>query len=294
MEDGPLTGSVFGNYRLGPVLGRGGMSIVYLAENVRLERSVALKFLAPELAGDPPFRERFIAESRLAAGLEHPNVIPIYEADEFDGRLFIAMRYVRGPTLGDVIRTDGALDPARTVAILTQVAGALDAAHAQGLVHRDVKPPNILLAGPTTSGGPEHAYLSDFGITKRMGTVSGLTHTGQFMGTVDYVAPEQIEGRTVDGRADQYSLGCVAFECLTGSKPFPRHVWSRVSHETRDLVRDTGQPLRDVPKATRILHVLGTSCRVDEDWVPTHLSRTVRPHVGAALQVGGGGRIEER
>ena len=138
MEDGPLTGSVFGNYQLGPVLGRGGMSIVYLAENVRLERSVALKFLAPELAGDPAFRERFIAESRLAAGLEHPNVIPIYEADEFDGRLFIAMRYVRGPTLADVIRTDTPLDPYNRK--LEYALSDLDQRHrfVGNLVHRPI------------------------------------------------------------------------------------------------------------------------------------------------------------
>jgi serine/threonine-protein kinase len=196
------------------------MSTVYLAEHLSLGRKVALKLLAPELSADVRFRERFVRESRMAAGMEHPNIIPIYEAGEADGVLFIAMRLVRGTDLKALIEREGQLEPARTVAIIRQVASALDAAHVEGLVHRDVKTANILVApGPE---GSDHVYLSDFGLTKRPDSRSGLTKTGQFLGSVDYVAPEQIEGKAIDGRADVYSLGCVLFECLTGRVPFER------------------------------------------------------------------------
>ena len=172
--------------------------------------------MAPELSGDSGFRERFLRESRLAASLDHPNVIPIHEAGEADGVLFIAMRYVDGTDLKRLLAEEGRLDPARAVGIVERVADALDAAHEQGLVHRDVKPGNVLIS----KAG--HLYLSDFGLTKQAGSESGLTQTGQFMGTVEYVAPEQIQGATVDGRADQYALACVLFECLTGEVPFGR------------------------------------------------------------------------
>jgi serine/threonine-protein kinase len=213
-------GTELGGYRIEAVLGRGGMSVVYLATDLDLERKVALKFLAPELAEQPGFRERFIRESRLAASIDHPNVIPVYEAGETDEVLFIAMRYVRGTDLRTVIGEEGGLDPSRAVSILSQVAAALDAAHAEGLVHRDVKPANVLLTTRSEPEAPEHVYLTDFGVTKRRLSAGGLTATGQLVGTVDYVAPEQIEGKDVDGRADVYSLGCMAFECLTGRPPF--------------------------------------------------------------------------
>src|SRR5205085_12022619 len=187
-----------------------------LAEHLRLPRKVALKLLAPELADDDRFRERFLRESQLAASLDHPNVVPVYDADETDGVLYIAMRYVEGADLRELLRRSSPLTPARAVAIVGQAAAGLDAAHRRGLVHRDVKPGNILI------GEDDHAYVSDFGLTKQASSQSGLTATGQLVGTLDYVAPEQIQGQPVDGRTDVYSLSCVVYECLTGARPFER------------------------------------------------------------------------
>ena len=215
-------GTEFAGYRIQSVLGRGGMSVVYLAQHLGLERMVALKVLAPQLAEDERFRERFVRESRIAAGMEHPNIVPIYEAGEAGGLLFIAMRYVPGADLGKLIRRDGGLDAARSLWILREVASALDAAHARGLVHRDVKPGNILVVDGEGSEGRDLVYLSDFGLTKRLESGTGITQTGQFVGTVDYVAPEQIEGKRVDSRVDVYSLACVLYECLTGAVPYQR------------------------------------------------------------------------
>ncbi|MEX2203835.1 MAG: serine/threonine-protein kinase [Actinomycetota bacterium] len=211
-------GSTFGLYRI-ESLGRGGMSVVYLAEDTRLGRRVAIKVLSAELAADDAFRSRFVRESQLAAGLEHPNIVPVYEAGEAEGQLFIAMRYVRGTDLRTLLTREGPFEPDRTIALLRPVAAALDAAHRRGLVHRDVKPANILIA---TDEGEEHVYLSDFGLSKHTSSRSGLTKTGTFMGTVDYVAPEQIQGHDVDGRTDGYSLACVLFECLTAKVPFAK------------------------------------------------------------------------
>ena len=202
------------------MIGRGGISVVYLAEHLRLGRKVALKVLFPHLADDPGFRDRFIKESRHAAALDHPNIVSVYDAGEVDGLLYLSMRYIEGGDLDRVLRDAGTLDAWRTIAIASQVASALDAAHVEGLVHRDVKPGNILLSSPGTS--LERAYLADFGITKRMDTREALTRTGQFVGTVDYVAPEQILGQPVDGRTDVYSLGCVLYRCVSGAPPFPR------------------------------------------------------------------------
>jgi serine/threonine protein kinase len=213
-------GTEVAGYRIVSTLGRGGMSVVYLAEHDWLQRKVALKVLAPQLAEDDRFRERFVRESRLAASLDHPNVIPIYEAGASGGDLFIAMRYVEGTDLRTLLHEGGALEPRRAVPIVRQVAAALDAAHEQGLVHRDVKPGNVLLARQRGSEAGEHVYLSDFGLTKRSASDSGITGTGQFVGTLDYAAPEQFKGGTSDARTDVYSLGCVLFECLTGSPPF--------------------------------------------------------------------------
>jgi serine/threonine-protein kinase len=168
------------------------------------------------------FRERFIRESQIAASLDHPNIVPIFEADDVDGLLFIAMRYVQGTDLEALIAREGTLNPEHVISMVHQLAGALDAAHARGLVHRDVKPANVLIASSSGSGPVGHLYLSDFGVTKRTETAGRLTESGQFVGSVDYIAPEQIEGKTLDGRADIYSLGCVAFECLTAEPPFRR------------------------------------------------------------------------
>ncbi len=210
-------GTHIAGYEIEDLVGRGGMGEVYRALDPNLERPVALKLLVPALADDDSFRERLLRESRLAAGLDHPNVIPIYEAGEADGRLFIAMRFVVGTDLKALLRREGMLDPNRAIAIAAQVADALDAAHRRGLVHRDVKPSNILI---DEQDGGEHAYLADFGLTQWV-SESGPAD-GQGLGTIDYVSPEQIRGEALDGRADQYALGCLIFETLTGTLPFDR------------------------------------------------------------------------
>jgi predicted Ser/Thr protein kinase len=206
-------------YRVLEQLGRGGMGVVYRAEQVVLGREVALKVIAPELASDSAFRERFKREYRTAASIDHPHVVTLYEAGEADGLLFIAMRLVRGQDLRQLVRRAGGLDPERAAALVAQVGMALDAAHAAGLVHRDVKPANVLVS---QAGDQDHAYLSDFGLTKHVTSHGGLTRTGQWVGTVDYIAPELIDGRPADARSDVYSLGCVLYETLTGQVPFPR------------------------------------------------------------------------
>ena len=212
-----LVGTAFAGYRVERLLGRGGMSVVYLAEHPRLKNKVALKLLAPALAEDDIFRERLLHESRLAASLNHPNVIPVYDTGEEDGVLFVSMRFVAGSDLRALIRSGGTLSISETTSVITQSAAALDAAHAGGLVHRDIKPANILLE----QGGepPGHVYVADFGLTTHTDARSGATASG-VVGTVDYMAPEQIEGRQIDGRADVYALGCVFFECLVGRPPF--------------------------------------------------------------------------
>ena len=209
-------GQSFGGYTIEAVLGRGGMGTVYLATHERLARKVALKVIAAELADDEEFRARFLRESQLAASLDHPNIIAIYDAGEVDRVLYLAMRYVSGPSLHALIRERGALTPAEVLRITEQIGGALDAAHAAGLVHRDVKPANVLLAEPGY-----RAYLSDFGLAKRTSS-AGITRAGAFLGTVDYCAPEQIQGGAVDGSADVYSLGAVVFHCLAGEPPYVR------------------------------------------------------------------------
>jgi serine/threonine protein kinase len=215
-------GSLVAGYRLDQQIGQGGMAVVYRAHDSRLDRDVALKVLAPALAEDDSFRQRFIRESRAAAAVDDAHIIPVYEAGEEHGVLFIAMRFVRGGDVRTLLDAEGPLSPERATEILSQAASALDAAHARGLVHRDVKPANMLLEASADRDRPDHVYLSDFGLAKGSLAISGLTSTGQFLGTLDYVAPEQVEGRPVDGRADQYALGCVAFELLTGRPPFQR------------------------------------------------------------------------
>ncbi len=217
MADESKLGSTLSGYRLEQVLGRGGMGVVYVAYDERLGRRVALKLIAPELVADTRLRARFLAESKLAASLDHPNVVPVYEAGEADGVLFLAMQLVEGRDLRAVLLARGVMQPDRAVPIVAQVASALSAAHTKGLVHRDVKPSNILL---TTGATGDHAYLSDFGLCKAADTKVEVTVTGQTLGTVDYMAPEQIRGEQVDGRADIYALACVAFQCMNGLPPF--------------------------------------------------------------------------
>jgi hypothetical protein len=207
-------GTDFVGYRIQALLGRGGMGVVYRAFDLRLKRAVALKLVAPELALDERFRSRFAHETELAMSLEHPNVVPIYDAGDVDGLLYLAMRYVEGTDLSDLVRAEAPLDPARAVAIARQLGNALDAAHARGLVHRDVKPSNVLL------DADEHVYLADLGLTRRLDEHGPRLGDARSVGSPAYVAPEIIEGRTADGRADVYSLGCVLYECLTGQPPF--------------------------------------------------------------------------
>ena len=213
-------GTAIGGFRIEALIGQGSAGTVYSAQDVALDRRVAVKVLAPSLARDAQFHERFLRESRLAASLEHPNIIPIHAAGEDDGLLYLAMRYVDGRDLANLLAALGRLDPARAVEILAQIGSALDAAHARGLIHRDVKPANILLA--RHDGSTDHAYLCDFGLAKHASTVSSLTGDRGVVGTVEYLAPEQIEGRPVDGRVDVYALGCVLYEMLTGEAPFTR------------------------------------------------------------------------
>jgi serine/threonine protein kinase len=207
-------GSKFGGFRIERTLGHGGMGIVYLATELRLERQVALKVIRTELAADEDFRARFRSEQLTAASVEHPRVVTIFGAGELDGLLYVSMRYVPGSDLGRLVEGEGALSPDEAARLIAEVADGLDAVHAAGLVHRDVKPHNVII------GKDGHAYLTDFGLAKAMAATSGLTATGQVIGTVDYMAPEQIEARRVDARTDVYALGGVLFHALTGQVPY--------------------------------------------------------------------------
>jgi predicted Ser/Thr protein kinase len=228
-------GDEFAGHRILGIAGRGGMGVVYRALQLDLDRPVALKLIAPQLAEDPDFRERFVRESRAAASIDHPNVIPIYYTGESDdGALYIAMRYVEGSDLRTLVRAEQRLDPARAAQIVSQVASALDAAHARGIVHRDVKPANVLL------GANDHAYLTDFGLTKRVTSHTGSTRDGGWVGTLGYVAPEQIRGERLDARADVYALGCVLYHSLAGAPPYQREsdeatLWAHLNDDPPSL-----------------------------------------------------------
>ena len=237
-----LVGRSFAGYKIERRLGRGGMSVVYLARHPRLQSAVALKLLPPELGGDADSRERLLRESRIAASLNHPNVLPIFDTGEEHGTVFIAMRYVDGPDLRVHLR-EGTPGLEEIASIIEQIAAALDAAPARGLVHRDVKPANILLEGT-------HVYVSDFGLTKQLDARTGGTASGAFVGTVDYMSPEQIQGRAVDARTDVYALGCVLYECLTKQPPFRRDtevavIWAQM----RDEPTPPTELGRDVPRS---------------------------------------------
>ena len=293
----PRIGTEFAGYRIEALLGRGGMSVVYRAENARLGNKVALKLLAESLADDESFRERFVRESRTAAALNHPNIVPIYDAGDREGVLYIAMRWVE-EDLKAHLRREGPLAPDHALAVAAQVGSALDAAHARGLLHRDVKPANILLE----PGEPAPiAYLADFGLTKHLESRSGVTASGHFVGTIDYMSPEQIEGREVDLRTDIYSLGCVVFESLAGATPFRREtevavLWAHMREDPPPLseVRSDLPPDLDgvLAKAmakspenryrscrelvTDLRHVLGTAA------VATYAGRTVDDSVSGS------------
>jgi len=220
-------------YRIDEVAGRGGMGVVYRAQHVHLGRTVALKLLNPELAASEEFRERFIREARAAAELEHPNIVPVYDAGEVEGRLYLAMKFIEGTDLAHVLEEQGKLTPERAMPLLQQLADALDVAHAHGLIHRDVKPANALLEG-------DRLYLTDFGLTRRVDSTRPLTATGRAVGTAAYLAPEQIRGEPLDRRVDVYALGCVTYQCLTGQPPYLRDtdmliMWAHVGAEPPSL-----------------------------------------------------------
>ena len=224
----PRIGSVIAGHRIDRLVGRGGMGVVYAAVDVALDRTVALKLIAPELAAEPGFRARFMTESRIAASLDHPNVVPIFRAGDEDGALFLAMRFVTGDDLRTLVERDGPLAPERAAAVVGQVAAALAAAHARGLVHRDVKPANVLVTAD------DHCYLTDFGLVKDLAATTGATRTGEILGTLDYVAPERIQGGATGPWTDVYALGCVLFFALTGRVVFPldapeSKLWAHVS-----------------------------------------------------------------
>jgi serine/threonine protein kinase len=228
-------GSTFAGYEIETVVGVGGIGILYRARQLRLDRPVALKLVEPDKASDPVVRERLRREARAVAALDHPNVVPLYEAGEQDGTVFIVTRWVEGTELGALIHSEGPMDPARAARTAAQIAAALEVAHEKELVHRDVKPSNVILT-------PEdHVYLTDFALVKRAGTAAGLTAVDQMLGTVDYVAPEQIEGGEPDARGDVYALGCVLYEMLAGEPPFAAEkggmakMWSHVNADPPPL-----------------------------------------------------------
>ncbi|MGW5055547.1 serine/threonine-protein kinase [Actinokineospora sp. NPDC004072] len=231
-----LTGRRLGHYRIDGVLGKGGMSVMYRATDVRLGRKVALKVIAEHLTADPEFRERFVDEARNTSAIDHANVVPLYDFGEVDGLLYIAMRLVDGSDMASLI-ADGPMSPQRTLALLAQVAEALDNLHDRGLVHLDVKPANVLVTARESTA--EHVYLADFGLTRR-GATGHRTRGGDFLGSPTYAAPEHLRGEPVDGRTDAYSLACVLFACLTGRPPFTGQV--------PDVIQ--GHLHRDAPAAT--------------------------------------------
>src|SRR5947209_2600308 len=274
-------GAVLSGYRIERELGRGSTGVVYLARDEHLDRPVALKVLPPDLSHDERFRARFLRESRVAATLDHPGIVPVYAAGEADGRLFLAMRYVEGGDLRGVLEREGRLDPDRTVGLLRPVAEALDAAHEGGLIHRDVKPGNILI------GPGDRCYLADFGLAKHAATVNSLTREGIFSGTVDYIAPEQIQGEELDGRVDTYALACVLFEALAGRPPFERDSDLAVVFAHLKQPPPSISALRpDLPPA--LDDVLARGMAKDPDERP----RTAAQLIADAAAVCGGGEAE--
>jgi serine/threonine protein kinase len=236
------SGEVVAGFRVERLIGSGGMGEVYLVQHPRLPRLDALKLLPISASSDPSYRERFQREADLAAGLDHDNVVPVYDRGETGGQLWIHMKYVAGQDAAAALASSGPFGVQRALHVITRVAAALDDAHRHGLLHRDVKPANILLGTPAEPGGPDRVYLTDFGIAKGAGDAAGLTPSGHFAASLDYAAPEQIQMRPLSGKADQYALGCVLFQLLTGSIPFPGDgAWARMNAHLSAPVPAVGQ-----------------------------------------------------
>src|SRR3954454_11407290 len=240
----PEIGEEVAGYKIEALAGRGGMGVVFRAEHLHLNRQIALKVLTADLAGNRSFRQRFIREAQTAARLDHPNIVPVFDAGEAKGLLYIAMKFIDGVDLGNVLDTEERLTPQRTVDLLTDIADALDIAHGAGLVHRDVKPGNVLVDSV-------RSYLTDFGLTKRIASRTALTAAGRTVGTAAYLAPEQIRGQDVDARTDIYAFGCVLYECLTGDVPFIRDTDMAVlwAH----LEQDPDPPSQRVPELPKAI-----------------------------------------
>src|SRR5215211_8534122 len=245
-------GDIFAGHRIEGVAGRGGFGVVYRARHLALDHVVALKLISGERAADPTFRERFQSESRIAVSIRHPNVVAVHHAGEEDGLLFVTMDFIEGTDLRGLLNRERRLRPEDASAIISPVASALDAAHERGLVHRDIKPGNVLIE---ERRGDRHVFLTDFGLSKKIDATSGVTATGAFVGTLDYVAPEQIKGERVDARTDVYALGCVLYELLAGKVPFAGReekvakIYAHLQETPSDLhelVPDTPVALRDV------------------------------------------------
>ena len=283
----PRIGDEFAGYRLVSLIGHGGMSIVYRAEHIGLERTVALKLLSPQVSEDEDFRERFQRESKVAAALEHPNIIPIYEAGEENGVLYIAMRYVEGADLKSRLKQGGPLEEHQVVVLISQVAAALEAAHGKGLVHRDVKPANILIAAGAGVEGSDHAYLSDFGVVKNT-AAAGFTKTGLFVGTADYASPEQIEGKPLDARADIYSLGCVTYEALTATPTYEKdsEVAMMYAHLLEPPPKLTEKRPDLPPEVDEVLAKAVAKSKEDRYERPTEFALALKQAVGAGAASG--------
>jgi serine/threonine protein kinase len=226
-------GAIFAGYRIEGLLARGGMGTVYRARDPQNERPAALKVIGSRMADDVSFRRRFAREVRLAAQLDHPHVVPVIDSGEFDGTLYMVSALIDGRNLQQLLELDGPLPPSAATRLIDQIGSALDAAHALGLLHRDVKPGNVLLEGSAEQGT---AYLTDFGLSRHVASTSGLTRAGTWVGTIDYAAPEQLQGLDCDHRVDVYGLGCVLYEALTGAVPFPR------DREVRKMIAHITEP----------------------------------------------------
>ncbi len=276
-------GAVVGGYQLKQLLGQGGMGVVYLGEHAQTGVHCAVKLLTPDLGRQPGFRERFAREARYANSIEHPNIIEVYDAGEDGEVLYIAMQYVEGRDLKRLMQDEAPLDPARVVHLLGQVASALHAAHQTGTMHRDIKPGNIMIASGAGPEAPEHAYLTDFGLSKNPTSDSiALTAAGEFVGTIDYTAPELVLGKPADARVDVYSLGCVMYEALTGQFPFPKERDVEVLYAHIQDPPPTASDVRpDLPPA--LDDVIKTAMAKDPDdryQTPTAFTEAARAVVG--------------